>query len=124
MSPNSQARSAYATGAVRTARGSEYAIFAKITHALRALDETDATAYPALARAVTDNLRLWGALSTDLRSDGNQLPDALRANLISLAEFVRKHSMAVLGGRGSIAVLIDINTSIMKGLRGEVEAVA
>ncbi len=121
MSPNSQARSAYATGAVRTARGSEYAIFAKITHALRVLDETDASAYAALARAVHDNLRLWGALATDLRSDGNQLPDALRASLISLAEFVRKHSMRVLAGKASIEPLIDINTSIMRGLRGDVE---
>jgi hypothetical protein len=27
----------------------------------------------------------------------------------------------VLGGRASVAPLIDINTAIMKGLRGEVE---
>ena len=48
----------------------------------------------------------------------------LRAQLISLAEFVRKHSLAVLGGRASVAPLIDINTAIMKGLRGDVEAAA
>ena len=48
----------------------------------------------------------------------------LRAQLVSLAEFVRRHSLAVLGGRASIAPLIDINTAIMKGLRGNVEAAA
>ena len=32
-------------------------------------------------------------------SDGNLLPVPLRAQLVSLAEFVRKHSLAVLGGR-------------------------
>ena len=48
----------------------------------------------------------------------------LRAQLISLAEFVRKHSLAVLGGRAKVATLIDINTAIMKGLRGETEVAA
>ena len=57
-------------------------------------------------------------------SDGNRLPLQLRASLLSLAEFVRRHSLAVLGGRASVAPLIDINTSIMKGLRGDVEAAA
>ncbi len=56
--------------------------------------------------------------------DGNKLPDALRAQLIGLAEFVRKHGMQVLAGKASIVPLIDINTSIMRGLRGNVEAVA
>ncbi len=56
--------------------------------------------------------------------DDNKLPDALRAQLIGLAEFVRKHSLQVLAGKASIVPLIDINTSIMRGLRGNVEAVA
>jgi flagellar biosynthesis activator protein FlaF len=49
------------------------------------------------------------------------LPVALRAQLISISEFVRKHSLEVLAGRASVAALIDINTSIMKGLRGQAE---
>lgn len=121
MYKSSQARSAYAAAPVRTARDAEYAIFASVT---RALKKADADDYPELAKAVTDNQRLWGALADDLMSDGNALPDALRANLISLAEFVRKQTMAVLGGRGDVAALIDINTMIMKGLRGDVEAAA
>ena len=32
-------------------------------------------------------------------SDANGLPVGLRAQLISLAEFVRRHSLEVLGGR-------------------------
>ena len=121
MHSSSQARSAYAAAPVRTARDAEYAVFASVTHALRAADGAD---YPALARAVTDNQRLWGALAEDLMSEANALPVALRANLISLAEFVRKHTMAVLGGRAGVAALVDINTMIMKGLRGDVEAAA
>jgi flagellar protein FlaF len=122
MVPSAQARSAYAAAApIRTARDAEYTIFASVTSALTAADADD---YAALAHAVTDNQRLWGALAEDLMNEGNALPDALRANLISLAEFVRKHTMAVLGGRAGVAPLIDINTMIMKGLRGEVEAAA
>lgn len=121
MVPSFQARSAYAAAPVRTARDAEYAIFAAVTRALRAADQTD---YPGLSRAVTDNQRLWGALAEDLMSEGNALPVPLRANLISLAEFVRKHTMAVLGGRADVAALVDINTMIMRGLRGDVEAAA
>ena len=126
MSPHSQARSAYASasGSIRTARDSEYAVFAQVTHALRAVDEADRGAFPQLARAVTDNQRLWGVLAEDLMNEANLLPLQLRASLLSLSEFVRKHSLAVLGGRASVAPLVDINTMIMKGLRGDVEAAA
>ena len=126
MSPHTQARNAYASasGSIRTERDSEYAVFAQVTHALRAVDETDRGVFPQLARAVTDNQRLWGVLAEDLLNDNNLLPVPLRATLVSLAEFVRKHSLAVLGGRASVAPLIDINTAIMKGLRGDREIAA
>jgi len=126
MNLHSEARAAYAQAAkpIRTARGAEYAIFARVTHALKAVDETDRRQFPRLAEAVHDNQRLWGALADDLMLDTNGLPVALRAQLISLAGFVFKHSLAVLGGRASIGPLIDINTSIMRGLRGEAEAAA
>jgi flagellar protein FlaF len=126
MNPTSFARSAYASAAapIRTDRDAEYAVFARVTHALKSLDETDKRAFPVLASAVSDNQRLWSALSEDLMQDGNNLPAALRAQLIGLAEFVRKHSLQVLADKASIIPLIDINTSIMRGLRGNVEAVA
>lgn len=112
------AHSPYGSTAVRTARGSEYAIFARITHSMKAVDEADRAAFPMLARAVCDNQRLWSTLAEDLMSEGNLLPAPLRGQLIGLSEFVSRHSHAVLGGRASVAPLIDINTAIMKGLRG------
>lgn len=126
MNLNSEARSGYGAAAapIRTDRGAEYAIFAKITHRLNELDESDKSSFPRLAAAVCDNQRLWGALRTDLMHDGNALPIGLRAQLIGIAEFVRKHSLQVLAGKGSIAALIDINTAIMRGLRGKAEASA
>lgn len=123
MPPHSQARNAYAAAStpVRTGRDAEYAIFARVTHALRTADPDN---YSQTARAVTDNQRLWGALAEDLMSDDNALPVPLRAQLVSLAEFVRKHTMAVLASRATVDALVDINTSIMKGLRGNTETVA
>jgi flagellar protein FlaF len=124
MNKHAQARSAYAGAAapIRTERASEYAVFARVTHRLSAVNEADKAAFPALAVAVTDNQRLWGALAEDLLDDGNALPVPLRAQLIGLSEFVRKHTLRVLAGKASIAPLVDINTSIMRGLRGEAEA--
>jgi flagellar protein FlaF len=124
MNMHAQARSAYAGAAapIRTDRGAEYAVFARVTHRLSAVDEADKTAFPALAAAVADNQRLWGALAEDLLDDGNALPIGLRAQLVGLAEFVRKHTLRVLAGKAAIAPLVDINTSIMRGLRGEAEA--
>ena len=91
---------------------------------MQAVDEADKAAFSAARPGRPRQPALWGTLAEDLLQDGNQLPVPLRAQLISLAEFVRKHSLAVLGGRASVAALIDINTAIMKGLRGETEAAA
>jgi flagellar protein FlaF len=124
MHPSSQVRSAYAAAPIRSARGAEYAVFAQVTQALMAADAADRAGFPRLAAAVVDNQRLWAVLAEDLMQEENRLPAPLRAQLVSLAEFVRRHSLAVLGGGASTAALIDINTSIMKGLRGDVEAAA
>ena len=124
MPSHLQSRSGYAAPAIRSERGTEYAAFARATRQLRSLDQADKRAFPRLAQAVVDNQRLWAALAEDLMHDDNALPLALRGQLISLAEFVRRHSLAVLGGRASVAPLVDINTAIMKGLRGDVEAAA
>lgn len=126
MNKTQNALSGYAAAAmpVRTDRGTEYAAFARVTSSLKSVDEQDKSAFPALAEAVFDNQRLWGLLARDLSGDANALPIELRAQLLSLAEFVRKHSYAVLGGRASVEPLVDINTSIMRGLRGAVEVAA
>lgn len=125
MTPDANARAAYGSvAATRTARDAEYSAFARVTRRLREAHAADRTDFPALCRAVLDNSKLWGMLEDDLVDDRNQLPPALRAQLVSLAAFVRRHGMAVIGRRASAEALIDINTSIMKGLRGDAEIAA
>jgi flagellar protein FlaF len=124
MTSHAYAHSGYASAVkpTRTGRGMEYALFAKITHRMTAVDETNRSDFPALAQAVFDNQHLWSLLAADLMHDGNALPVPLRAQLIGIAEFVRKHSLRVLGGKASASPLIEINTAIMRGLRGPAEA--
>lgn len=123
MNLHTSARSAYASAApIRTGRDTEYAVFARVTHRMKSVDEEDKSSFGQLAHAVTDNQRLWGTLAEDLMHEGNALPLPLKAQLVGLSEFVRKHSLRILEGKASVAPLIDINTSIMRGLRGDVEA--
>ncbi len=102
---------------VRTDRGTEYAAFTEVTRRLKSVDETDRLQFPQLAEALKLNQRLWAVLSEDLFDDRNALPVALRAQLASLGEFVRKHTHVVLSGKGSTDILIEINTAVMRGLR-------
>lgn len=124
MTPTARTGYAQASTPIRTDRGTEYAVFAQATRRLSAVDETDRRQFPALAEAVVANQRLWAVLAEDLMGDGNRLPLPLRGQLLGLAEFVRRHSHQVLAGKASAAALVEINTAIMKGLRGEVEEAA
>ncbi len=114
------AKSAYATQgtAIRTARGAEYEIIAQVTRRLRAADRRRKEAFPAFAEALHDNVRLWTALASDVAEPDNALPAQLRARIVYLYEFTMHQSQAVLSSGASIDVLIDINTAIMRGLRG------
>lgn len=113
------AKTAYAAPdqPTRTLRGTEYEVFARITHRLKAAHALGNPGFSSLARALYDNRRLWTMLATDVADPGNQLPAPLRARIFYLAEFTTLHSSKVLAGTATAEVLIDINTSIMKGLR-------
>ncbi len=102
----------------RSFRSVEYDLLAQITHRLKAAWVHRDSDFPGLAAALHDNQRLWSTLAADVADPGNGLPPALRARLFYLYEFTAKHSSAVLAGSGSVDVLTDINTAVMRGLRG------
>jgi flagellar protein FlaF len=104
---------------IRTLRGTEYELFARITHRLRASQNLEKVGFSALARALHDNRSLWTTLAAEVADPKNQLPAPLRARLFYLAEFTNQHTSKVLAGTASCEVLIDINTAIMRGLRQE-----
>jgi len=110
----------YNSGGLRTARDSEYDIFSRVTRLLRQASPRGDN--PDTIQAVQKNTELWTLLAFDLAEPGNALPEETKAGLISLAGFAVRHGQAVMAGAAVTAPLIDINLSIMRGLRGEVGA--
>ena len=117
------ARTAYGSSQqVRTARGAEYDTFARITSALKAAITSAEKNFAGLVAALHDNRRLWTIIAADVAEKDNGLPQALRAQIFYLAEFTMVHTSRVLGGNGSADVLVEVNTAVMRGLRGEGQA--
>lgn len=119
MNAFAQAKSAYAPAAspTRTARSAEYEVIARISYRLKkAIKNND---FNALAEALYENNKLWTALAADCMSDANQLPEDLRARIISLAIFTQKHMHKVLSKQESAIPLLEINAMILRGLKQE-----
>jgi len=73
----------------------------------------------ALINTLDWNRRLWSTLATDCGAEGNALPKALRAQIISLGLWVSRYSSEVARGKADIDALIDVNTAIMEGLAAQ-----
>jgi flagellar biosynthesis activator protein FlaF len=103
----------------RSFRSVEYDLLAQITRRLRSAWANRDTDFPGLVRALADNQQLWATLAADVASPGNSLPAALRARLFYLYEFTAHHSRLARDGKASVEVLAEINTAVMRGLRGD-----
>lgn len=96
-------------------RQTEYRLFGAVTHALIEARDTNAKG-GKLVEALDWNRRVWEALGDDCRTEGNQLPDPVKAQIISLSIWVQKYTRKVVRQHAPIDPLIDINRSIMQGL--------
>lgn len=106
-----------------TPRATEYRLMSQITGELIAAREaglTGAVLMPALHR----NRCAWSTFSTLCASPENQLPEDLRARIISIALWVERHTSDVVRGRESIDDLILVNRAIIEGLSSENREVA
>lgn len=99
-----------------TPRQTEYRAFAAATRGLIDASNLPDSEVGRRAEALAANRRLWSLLASDCAAEGNSLPQALRAQIISISIFVDRHSSAVMRQGAPIDVLIDINRSIMQGL--------
>jgi len=112
-----------------TPRQIEARVFSRITGGMAAhLEAWNAAADRAervailsqgLRDLISENRALWVRLQNDLASEFNQLPPALRANLISISLWVDRSCGEVIGGGDGLAALIDINRNIITGLTGQ-----
>lgn len=121
MNAFSRANSAYATvsGPTRTARDIEYEALARITRSLQKAALKGRSGFPELAEALHKNNKLWSIFAVEVADFNNPLDKELRARIFYLAEFTRAHTSAVLARKASVAPLVEINTSIMRGLRNK-----
>lgn len=116
-----QAKTAYGSSAtpVRTYRGTEYALFTRVTRKLHEAARRGPAGFVALSKALHENRTMWTTLAADVADDGNQLPDDLRAQLFYLSEFTAAHTRKVLKGEAGVRPLLEINMSVMRGLAGD-----
>jgi flagellar biosynthesis activator protein FlaF len=103
----------------RSPRDIEYELMARITRRLTAATTNTVTGFGALVSALHDNEEMWRTFAMDVAEPGNGLPAPLRAKLYYLYEFTAQHSPKVRDGSASVEVLVDINTAVMRGLRGD-----
>ncbi|MFQ5562738.1 MAG: flagellar biosynthesis regulator FlaF [Parvularculaceae bacterium] len=117
------AKDGYASSVETTAspRNMEYQVFARVTRRLANAGDGSLPQFTELAEALHDNIRLWTVVAADVASERNSLSKDLRSKLFYLFEFTRKHSAKVLDGEADADVLVDINMSVMRGLRGELD---
>ena len=105
--------------AAETSRQTEYRLFAEITRELiKAKERHEKGEMDSFVlNAINRNVELWNVLMIDLVQPENQLPEALRAQLVSIALWVDRHSIAFRHGKATLDALIEVNRSIMGGLQ-------
>jgi flagellar biosynthesis activator protein FlaF len=97
-------------------RDTEYRLFAQVTQALIVAAKHGRADLAGLMDALDWNRRMWSVLASDCASSGNKLPDALRAQIVSLSLWVSRYSSEVARTGASMDPLIDVNKTIMAGL--------
>jgi flagellar protein FlaF len=98
-----------------TARATEYRLFSQITGEM--IDARDrGLRGAALIEPLHRNRELWAVLASACGAPGNELPQALRATIISIGIWVDRFTSDVVGGREPVDALISVNRSILEGL--------
>lgn len=97
-------------------RDIEYQAFCKVTGAINKAAQ-DPLDFPSLAAALNENVSLWQVIALDVLDNDNGLTVELRAQLFYLFEFTQVQTKKILRGDATVDAIVDINTSIIRGLR-------
>jgi len=98
-------------------RATEYRLFGQVTGALLDVKKAGDNGVP-LVEAVDWNKRLWRTLAADCMDERNRLPEDVRAKIVSLSMWIAKYSRKVTREGASLDPLIELNRTIMQGLKG------
>lgn len=103
--------------APRECRQREYDVFDRAIELLKAAEGLPSRS-PQMSEAIEFLQRLWTALVKDLAHPDNDLPDKLKAQLISIGFWVMGETGRIaVGEHNNLTALIDINTMIQEGLK-------
>ena len=110
----SVARYAAAQNAAATPREIEIRAFRYVNGLLAGAGDV-----PARATALQKTIQLWTILLTDLASDGNALPDELKARLISLGLWAQREAASRMMDDASLSPLIELHRDMLAGLEAQ-----
>lgn len=100
-----------------TTRQTEYRLLGDVCRELTAAAAD--TSAPGRRREALDwNRRVWTLFMIDCGQVENTLPIALRAKIVSLGLWVSRYTEEAMWSDLGVQPLIDVNTSMMKGLMG------
>lgn len=92
----------------------------QLSHAAIQLDQArqDAANKALLAAALEKNLETWIGLKTIITAEGCTLPEAVKANLLQLVEFVASRTLQGVDAvaANTVDALINVNLQISEGL--------
>jgi len=99
------------------ARALERELLERAMHSIKQADEEPGNFVMRIS-AIQFNIKVWSFFLQDLSSEDNELPDDLKATLISIGIFVLKHLQKMRTETElSFGPVLSINETIMKGLR-------
>lgn len=97
-------------------RNTEYRLMGEVTRDLLQARDFGPDRLKEKSEILDRNRRVWMSFAADCASQHNQLPDQLRAGIISLSMFVSRETSEAMRGNGDMDTLIEINKMIMQGL--------
>ena len=98
-------------------RTTEYRLFGQVTGALIDVQKAGQNGGP-LVEAIDWNKKLWRTLAADCMDERNQLPQEVRAKIVSLSLWIAKYSRQVTRNGAPLDPLIEVNRNMMQGLKG------
>ncbi len=98
-------------------RSTEYRLFGQVTGALIDVQKAGQNG-GTLVEAVDWNKKIWRTLAADCMDDRNQLPQDIRAKIVSLSLWIAKYSRQVTRNGAPLDPLIEVNRNMMQGLKG------
>ena len=119
MNDLAMARRGYTSSSISSSNPieAEYSLIARLSHRLAEASRNRERRHPEFVAALSENRRFWNLVAVSVADAGNGMSADLKARLFWISEFVAHETGRILSGESDPEILIEINASIMQGLR-------